>query len=131
METIFSDRGNVYSENCSSRLVLDRIGDKWSVLVVGQLASGTCRFGELRRTIEGISPKVLTHTLRSLERDGIVNRRIYATIPPKVEYSLTPLGVTLVDLVVAIRDWAEDNIDAVLSAQQRFDQQQASADDAE
>jgi DNA-binding HxlR family transcriptional regulator len=131
METIFTTRGNVYSEACPSRMVLDRIGDKWSMLVVGQLANGTCRFGELRRAIEGISPKVLTHTLRSLERDGIVNRRIYAMIPPKVEYSLTPLGFTLVDLVVAIRDWAEQNIDSVLSAQQRFDQQQASADDAE
>jgi len=90
-------------------------------LIVAKLAEGTQRFGELRRAIQGISPKVLTQTLRSLERDGIVDRRMYATIPPKVEYSLTPLGHTLVGLVEAIRDWAEQHIDEVEAAQRQFD----------
>jgi DNA-binding HxlR family transcriptional regulator len=114
---------NIYDDRCPTRLVLGRLADKWTVLVVGQLARGTRRFGELRREIMGISPKVLTQTLRSLERDGILTRRVYASVPPKVEYALTPLGRTLIDLVEAIRGWAETHIEAVLEAQQTFDQQ--------
>jgi DNA-binding HxlR family transcriptional regulator len=122
METNQSFRGNVYDDRCPTRLVLDRLADKWTVLVVGQLARGTLRFGEIRREIAGISPKVLTQTLRMLERDGLLARRIYASVPPKVEYTLTPLGRTLIQLVEGIRDWAETHIDAVLDAQQSFDQ---------
>ena len=114
---------NIYDDRCPTRLVLGRLADKWTVLVVGQLARGTRRFGELRREIMGISPKVLTQTLRALERDGILTRRVYASVPPKVEYALTPLGRTLIDLVEAIRGWAETHIEAVLEAQQTFDQQ--------
>jgi DNA-binding HxlR family transcriptional regulator len=121
METKYPFLPDVYSDNCPSRRVLDRLADKWTVLIVAKLAEGTQRFGELRRAIQGISPKVLTQTLRSLERDGIVDRRMYATIPPKVEYSLTPLGHTLVGLVEAIRDWAEQHIDEVEAAQRQFD----------
>jgi DNA-binding HxlR family transcriptional regulator len=121
METNYPLEPNIYSDNCPSRRVLDRLADKWTVLIVAKLSEGTQRFGELRRAIEGISPKVLTQTLRSLERDGIVSRRMYATIPPKVEYSLTPLGHTLVGLVAAIRDWAEQHIDQVETAQRQFD----------
>lgn len=114
---------NVYDDQCPTRVVLDCIADKWAVLIVGRLAVGKQRFGELRRAIKGISPKVLTQKLRELERDGIVARRIHATIPPRVDYSLTPLGSTLVELVDTIRLWAETNIEAVLEAQQRYDRQ--------
>ena len=123
MDTNASLPWNIYDDRCPTRLVLGRLADKWTVLVVGQLARGTRRFGELRREIMGISPKVLTQTLRALERDGILTRRVYASVPPKVEYALTPLGRTLIDLVEAIRGWAETHIEAVLEAQQTFDQQ--------
>ena len=123
---------NVYDDRCATRLALDRIADKWTVLIVGRLAIGTRRFGELRREIAGVSPKVLTQKLRELERDGLVARRIYASVPPKVEYSLTPLGRTLVGLLDAIRVWAETHIETVLEAQRMFDAQasQERADDA-
>ena len=123
---------NVYDDRCPTRLALDRIADKWTVLIVGRLAIGTRRFGELRREIAGVSPKVLTQKLRELERDGLVARRIYASVPPKVEYSLTPLGRTLVGLLDAIRVWAETHIETVLEAQRMFDAQasQERADDA-
>lgn len=112
---------NVYEPDCPTRLMLDRIADKWTVLIIARLADGKQRFGVLRRDVAGISPKVLTHKLRELERDGIITRRIYASVPPKVEYSLTPLGHTLIDLVESIRVWAEGHIEAVLAAQQAFD----------
>ena len=90
-------------------------------MIVGRLAAGTMRFGQLRREILGISQKMLTQTLRGLERDGLVSRQVFATIRPKVEYSLTPLGRTLIKVLVQIRGWAEGNIEAVLAAQQAFD----------
>jgi DNA-binding HxlR family transcriptional regulator len=114
---------NIYDDRCPTRMVLERLADKWTVLVIGRLAWGTRRFGELRREIAGISPKVLTQTLRGLERDGLLTRRIYASVPPKVEYSLTPLGRTLIGVVEAIQAWAETNIESVLEAQQTFDRQ--------
>src|SRR3954467_12135342 len=123
MDTNVSLRGNIYDDRCPTRLVLGRLANKWTVLVVGQLAHGTRRFGELRREIRGISPKVLTQTLRSLERDGLITRRVYASVPPKVEYTLTPLGRTLISLVEDIRVWAETHIEAVLGAQLIFDRQ--------
>jgi DNA-binding HxlR family transcriptional regulator len=123
METNGNTRWNVYNQNCPTRLALDRIADKWTVLIVGRLAGGTRRFGELRRDIDGISPKVLTQKLRELERDGIITRKIYASIPPKVEYRLTPLGQTLIDLLDAIRLWAESHIEGMLEAQSEYDQE--------
>jgi DNA-binding HxlR family transcriptional regulator len=123
MDTNDLVRWNVYDDRCPTRLALDRIADKWTVLIVGRLATGTRRFGELRREIAGVSPKVLTQQLRELERDGLVTRRIYASVPPKVEYSLTPLGRTLVGLLDAVRVWAETHIETVLEAQQTFDRQ--------
>ena len=122
METNAFLRGNVYDATCPTRMILDRIADKWTVLIVSQLADGTYRFGEIRRKVGGISPKVLTQTLRALERDGILVRRIYASVPPKVEYSLTPLGRTLTELFTAVQDWAETHIESVVDAQKRFDQ---------
>lgn len=112
---------NVYNERCPTRMVLDRIADKWTVLIVGSLENKTKRFGELRREIGGVSQKMLTQTLRGLERDGIVTRMVYASVPPKVEYSLTKLGRTLVDILEAIRQWSEKNIQDVLKARDNYD----------
>ena len=112
---------NVYDNNCPTRLVLNRIADKWTVLVVGLLAQETKRFGELRREIGGISQKMLTQTLRGMERDGLVNRKIYPTIPPKVEYSLTKLGSSLTEILEEIRIWSGNNIETILTAQQKYD----------
>jgi len=99
----------------------NRIADKWTVLVIRRLADGTLRFSQLRRAISGISQKALTSTLRGLERDGIVNRRLYASVPPRVEYSLTDLGRSLVKLVAGICSWAEAHIEEVQKARHTFD----------
>lgn len=112
---------DVFNAQCPTRLVLNRIADKWTVLVVSSLQTGTKRFGALKREIGGISQKMLTQTLRGLERDGLITRTIYPTVPPKVEYALTPLGRTLVGLLEAIRVWSESHIDEVLKAQSHFD----------
>jgi DNA-binding HxlR family transcriptional regulator len=90
-------------------------------MIVVRLAQHTMRFGELRRDIGGISQKMLTQTLRGLERDGLVARRVHAAVPPRVEYSLTPLGRTLVEVLAQVKQWAEGNIEAILAAQQAFD----------
>jgi DNA-binding HxlR family transcriptional regulator len=118
------ESSNVYSRDCPARAMLDRLADKWTVLVIGQLATGTMRFAELRRAIDGISQKMLTSTLRDLERDGLVNRQLYASVPPKVEYSLTSLGSSLVNQMKALCLWAEDHIDQVLTAREDFDNRQ-------
>jgi DNA-binding HxlR family transcriptional regulator len=112
---------NVFDSHCPTRQVLDRIADKWTVLVIRSLSNGTLRFAQLRRTVDGISQKVLTNTLRGLERDGIVTRRIYASVPPRVEYSLTALGRSLGDLVEGICSWAEANIERVHEAREVYD----------
>jgi DNA-binding HxlR family transcriptional regulator len=101
--------------------VLSRIGDKWTVFVVGLLAAGPVRFNELRRRIGGISQRMLTLTLRGLERDGLVTRTVYPTIPPRVEYALTPLGCTLIEPLVALADWAAENQALVEKARAKFD----------
>ncbi len=112
---------DVFNDLCPTRQVLDRIADKWSVLIIRRLSDGTLRFSQLRRVINGISQKALTTTLRGLERDGIVSRRLYASVPPRVEYSLTELGRSLVRLVSGICAWAEGHIEEVLAARQAFD----------
>ena len=106
---------------CPTRKILNRIADKWTVLVVILLESDVKRFSQLRREIEGISQKMLTQTLRGLERDGLVTRKVYATVPPHVEYALTPLGHTLKDMLYAIKTWSETNIEEVLAAQKSYD----------
>ena len=111
---------DVYSRDCPSRVALDRIGDRWTVLIVGLLEDGPRRFGEIRDTI-GISPKVLTQTLRTLERDGLVARTAYPEIPPRVEYALAPLGLTLCEPLAAIRNWAETHIHEIIDARRRYD----------
>lgn len=121
IETTQRPAWDVYKATCPTRLVLNCIADKWAVLVVGMLLGGTRRFGELRKSIEGVSQKMLTQTLRSLERDGIVSRRVFASVPPKVEYTLTPLGLSLARIVDELRQWSESNIEQVLDSQQQFD----------
>jgi DNA-binding HxlR family transcriptional regulator len=116
---------NPYQKNCPTRLVLDRIADKWSVLILVKLRSGPIRFNTLRREIEGISQKVLSQTLKELERDGLVHRKVFPTVPVTVEYSITPLGNTLSSAVKSITDWAESNMDTILTAQQEFDNRTA------
>jgi DNA-binding HxlR family transcriptional regulator len=111
-------RCNVYLAACPTRQALDRIADKWTALIVGLLAQKPHRFNELRRAIDGVSQKVLTQTLRSLDKDGLVVRRVLAEKPVSVEYALTPLGRTLVAPLAAIRDWAEQHINEVLAARQ-------------
>jgi DNA-binding HxlR family transcriptional regulator len=113
---------DVYAEDCPTRRALDMIADRWTVLVVGLLAGGPLRFSALKRQIGGISQKMLTQTLRELERSGLVARTVYAEVPPRVEYELTALGETLCAPIRAIRDWAETNIDAVSRAQHAYDQ---------
>lgn len=122
---------DIYNEHCPTRIVLDRIADKWTVLVVGALDNKTKRFGELRREIGGVSQKMLTQTLRGLERDGLVFRKVYPSVPPKVEYSLTELGRTLVGILRAIGEWAKGNIEGVLRARIDYDAKAASEADRE
>ena len=111
---------DVYAEKCPTRQALDRIADKWTALIVGLLGQRTHRFGELRRGIEGISHKVLSQNLQSLERDGLVLRKPIPTVPPTVEYSLTALGETLVEPLAAIRDWAERHIEQVEASRDAY-----------
>ncbi len=112
---------NTYASDCPTRQVLDRIADKWAVLVLSVLADGPVRFNQLRRRIEGLSQKMLSQTLKSLERDGLISRRAFATVPVTVEYSITPLGRTLAATVDALRVWAEAHIGEVQQAQKRYD----------
>lgn len=115
---------DVYSADCPTRQILDRVGDKWAVLILLLLREEPMRFNRLRRTIEGISQKMLSQVLKSLERDGLIKRRVIATVPVTVEYSITPLGQTLAAAVDPLRDWAEENLKEVLAAQRRYDAQQ-------
>ena len=111
---------DVYDPKCPTRQALDRIADKWTALIVGLLAERPHRFGELRRGVRGISHKVLSQTLQSLERDGLVRRTPLATVPPTVEYSLTPLGRTLDEPLASIRRWAERHIEDVQTARDAY-----------
>src|SRR5882757_10468355 len=105
-----SSGGSVMDAQCPSRLVLDRIADKWTALIIHVLATGTRRYAALQREIGGISQKMLTQTLRSLERDGLVARKVHPVVPPKVEYSLTPLGRTLIEPLHALCRWSEKHL---------------------
>jgi DNA-binding HxlR family transcriptional regulator len=101
--------------------LLSRIGDKWTVLVVGTLGEGSRRFNELRREIPSVSQRMLTLTLRNLERDGLVSRKVTPTIPPRVDYELTDLGHSLLKPIMALSQWAMDNVAAIHEAQAQFD----------
>lgn len=112
---------DAFCSTCPTRELLGRLAGKWTVLVIDALYEGTMRFSELRRRLEGVSQKMLTETLRSLERDGFVTRKVYASVPPKVEYTLTPLGASLREPVAALRLWSEHHINDVERAQARHD----------
>src|SRR5689334_20338466 len=101
--------------------LLSRIGDKWTVLVVETLGAGPKRFNELRREIPSVSQRMLTLTLRNLERDGLVSRTVTPTIPPRVDYELTAMGHSLLKPVTALADWALQHVEEIHSAQSRFD----------
>lgn len=107
---------------CSATVeILDRIGDKWTVILVGALGRGAMRFNELMRATAGISHRMLTIRLRSLERDGLVKRTAYATIPPRVDYELTELGHSLIAPLLVLSQWALENRSAIKAAQDSYD----------
>lgn len=116
-----STMGNPYDRDCPTRHILDRIGDKWTVLIVGALANGPMRFSELAKRVDGISQKMLTQTLRSLERDGIVDRTIYPEIPPRVEYELTNVGRTLQEPLKVLEQWAVAHFPQISQAREAHD----------
>ncbi len=110
------------ASECPVRDILDRIGDKWSLMIVMQLSQGALRFSQLKRLVEGISQRMLTLTLRQLERDGLVSRTVTPTVPPRVDYDLTELGRTLLPSVTSLSQWAGENQKAIQQAREVFDQ---------
>lgn len=113
--------GDLFDPACPTRLVLDRIGDKWTALVVLLLSDGPLRFTAVRERIGRVAPKVLTQTLRRMERDGLLVREVFAEVPPRVEYALTDLGRSLAGPLAAIGDWAELHVDQITAAQAAYD----------
>ncbi len=132
METISSGSpqpaiGDLYSDECPCREILNLVASKWATLIIGRLEDGPLRFGQLRRAIGGITQKMLTQTLRRLEQDGLVHREVLAHMrPPQVEYSLTELGQSVTEPLAAIRDWSEQHLPDVQAARQRFEEMQPS-----
>lgn len=112
---------DAYIAECPTRQLLDRISDKWVSLVVNALAGGPLRYGELARVVASISQKMLTQTLRNLERDGLVSRTVTPSVPVRVDYELTPLGTGLLPVMQAVKSWAEANMDDVLEARATYD----------
>jgi DNA-binding HxlR family transcriptional regulator len=106
---------------CRAREVLQRVGDKWSMYVIDLLGQGTMRFSELHRSVDGITARMLTVTLRGLERDGIVTRTIHPVIPPRVDYALTPMGLTLLDAIGQLVSWADSHLVEISAAQAAYD----------
>jgi DNA-binding HxlR family transcriptional regulator len=126
MDVTAPPRHNPSIGECSKvSQILARVGDKWTVLVVMMLGDGPKRFNEIRRSVDGISQQMLTRTLRALERDGMVTRTIYPTIPPQVEYELTPLGRSLREPVLALGSWAQKHIPCIDAARVEFDRRKA------
>jgi DNA-binding HxlR family transcriptional regulator len=113
---------NAYVAECPSRQVLDAISDKWVTLVLSALADGPQRYGDLSRRIAGVSQKMLTQTVRQLERDGLATRTITPTVPVRVDYELTALGETILPVVVAIKQWSEAHITEINAARETYDE---------
>lgn len=118
---ILRPRGNVYAPDCPTRALLDRVGDKWSVLILILLGEEAMRFNGLKRRIGGVSQKMLSQTLRSLERDGLLTRTVEATMPVTVTYRITPLGSELLHALRLMIDWAETRMGRVTEAQAEYD----------
>jgi DNA-binding HxlR family transcriptional regulator len=122
METKQQTQPDIFRADCLSRQVLNLIADEWTPLVIYALEEGTMRFGQLLKRIDGISKKMLTQTLRAMERNGLIQRVVYPVVPPVVEYSLTPLGQTLIEPVHTLAAWAYEHLQEVTQAQKRYDQ---------
>jgi DNA-binding HxlR family transcriptional regulator len=116
-----------YLSACPARTVLEALANKWALLVLGSLRTedGPLRFNELRRRLEGVTQKMLTQTLRSLERDGLVSRTVYPTVPPRVEYAVTGLGAEVGALFTTLGEWAEQHVDEIVAARKAFDERPA------
>lgn len=117
-----SGRGDAYARDCPTRQLLDRVGDKWSVLILLLLGEREMRFGQLKHTIDGVSQKMLSQTLRSLERDGLITRHAFATVPVTVIYRIAPLGRDLLVALQLMIDWAETRMPQVEAAQREYDE---------
>lgn len=120
--------GDIYDVTCPSRSVIQMLADKWTMLVIDTLSRGPLRFGELRRQVGGVTQKMLTQTLRVLERDGLVLREVYPSAPPSVEYSLTALGISITAITEQMCVWAENNMKPVLIARLDYDTRTARAE---
>ncbi|CAM5365958.1 MULTISPECIES: winged helix-turn-helix transcriptional regulator [Streptomyces] len=112
---------DAFLRNCPTNQLLGRLSDKWVSLVVAALSTGPLRYSDLGRKIAGVSPKMLTQTLRTLERDGIISRTVTPSVPVRVDYALTPLGTGLAGLLTAVKTWAETHFDEVREARERYD----------
>ncbi|MEV8563581.1 helix-turn-helix domain-containing protein [Streptomyces sp. NPDC051917] len=112
---------DAFLRECPTNQLLGRLSDKWVSLVVAALATGPLRYSDLGRKIAGVSPKMLTQTLRTLERDGIISRTVTPSVPVRVDYELTPLGASLAGLLTAVKDWAETHFEEVRTARERYD----------
>jgi len=123
--------GYICKEGCSSRMLLDQIADKWSIMILGALCERPLRFNELKRALEGVTQKALTEALRRLERNGIVERRVLPVSPVAVEYRITPLGCTLKDVFRALHAWSVDHLPAVQQAQLEYDARMAQQQEEE
>lgn len=121
IEKLTLPRWSTYAVTCPTRQVLDCVANKWAVLIIGLLLGDSRRFGDFRKEIGGVSQKMLTQTLRALERDGLVDREVFACTPPKVLYSLTPLGRSLGVTLDQLRLWAEENIEDVMRSRSSYD----------
>jgi DNA-binding HxlR family transcriptional regulator len=110
-----------YEADCPARHVLNVLVDKWAALILLLLKRQTMRFTVLHRHIRGISQKMLTQTLRRLERDGLVQRTVYAEVPPRVEYAITPLGRSLCESIAVFREWSDANVEDIIAAQRQYD----------
>ncbi|MFI9451671.1 winged helix-turn-helix transcriptional regulator [Amycolatopsis sp. NPDC052450] len=126
---IFEEWVAVHGRDCPSRTVIEVLANKWALYVLGAIRryERPMRFSELRRLLDGITQKMLTQTLRSLERDGLVRRDVYPTVPPRVEYGLTALGVDVGRLTNAVAEWAVDNVDQIFAARSAFDEKASEA----
>lgn len=120
-QTVPALQGDPFQADCPTRRILDRIGDRWTVLIVSVLGDGDARFSELRRRIGGVSQKMLTQTLRGLERDGLVRRTVYPEVPVRVEYALTDAGRTLLQPLNALQQWAIEHLGDVSASQDAYD----------
>lgn len=119
---------NLFDTNCAGHQILEHIANKWTVLIVYALTQGKKRYSELKQQIVGVSPKMLIQNLRSLERYGLIEREIYPTVPPRVEYSLTPLGTSLVEPLAILGEWAYQHISEVKTATEDYDNNPVSND---